>query len=630
VGLRDIIARPNVAPRPGQSPAPPTWTSKAPVEDSDAARTELERILALQRRPAPTPGRELAMRMRAKDRFSRGERKCSCATLAPHRKEPCIRDLRPIQAWALFELEICSGLFAPIGVGHGKTLLDLLAPLVVPECRRAVLLLPVSVADQLRYEYELIREHWQVPSLVVHGGDYVAEVPGAPELHVVPYSRLSLLESSELLDQLDPDLVIADECDLLSNPESSRTRRMRRLMDSPIKSGPLAGRRRRFVGMTGSPTESSMMDYQHLANWALAGGSPVPRDPDVAKDWARCLDPGKEGGKDAPAGPLLRLCREGEHVRDAFRKRLLETPGWVSAAESSCDTELTMEERAAPALPKVIQEALEKLRAEKVRPDGEELIEEGDAFEVTACACELAAGFYYTWEFRRGESPELVREWLGARKAWRRELRGKLEENIPLLDSPQLCAYAAARAWSGHNPDGKPEWRAQTWSRWAAIKDLVKPETVPVRLSDFLVQDAAAWAREDVGIVWYESRALGEWIAEVSGLTLHTGGPKAGKRILREDGKQSIIASINSHGRGRDGLQYLFRRQLVTQPPSGGRRWQQLLGRLHRPGQGDPVHCWFYAHTDELQKRMEIARSRASYTRDTMGHSQKLLQGGRP
>jgi hypothetical protein len=368
------------------------------------------------------------------------------------------------------------------------------------------------------------------------------------------------------------------------------------------------------------------MDYQHLADWALAGGSPVPRDPAVAKDWSRCLDPSAEG-KDAPAGPLLRLCQPGEHVREAFRKRLVDTVGWVSAAESSCPTELTMEEREAPALPPVIQEALDKLRAEKVRPDGEELIEEGDAFEVTACACELAAGFYYTWEFRRGESPELVREWLGARKAFRRELRVKLEENLPGLDSPDLCARAAARAWGGENPEGRPEWRAQCWPRWAAVKGQVKPETVPVRLSDFLVQDAAAWARAEVGIVWYESRAFGEWVAEVSGLTLHTGGRQAGKRILAEDGKRSIIASINSHGRGRDGLQYLFRRQLVTQPPSGGSRWQQLLGRLHRPGQGDPVHCWFYAHTDEIQNRMGIARSRARYAMETLGHEQKLLQG---
>lgn len=626
MGLKDLIARPNVAPRKGQSPAPPTWTHKDPVAETEATQTELERILSLARRPAPSEGRQLAMRMRARDRFSLGVRKCICATLAPTRGEPCISELRPIQAWALFELEICAGLFAPIGVGHGKTLLDVLAPLAVPECRRAVLLLPVSVANQLRREYELIREHWRVPSLVIHGGDYVAEVAGAPELHVVPYSRLSLPESSELLEQLDPDLVVADEADALRNPESARVRRLRRLMREPIKAGPLAGRRRRFAGWTGTPTESTLMDYQHLANWALAGGSPVPRDPDVAKDWARCLDPQAEG-KDAPAGPLLALCEPGQHVREAYRRRLVDTVGWVSAPEPSCAAELTIEERAAPPLPDVIEEALEKLRSEKVRPDGEELIEEGDQFEVTACACELACGFYYTWEFRRGESPELVREWLGARKAFRREMRGKLEENIPGLDSPDLCSRAAARAWSGVNPDEKPEWRAQTWPRWAAVRGHVKPETVPVRLSDFLVRDAAAWAAEETGIVWYESRALGEWIAEVSGLTLHTGGRKAGERILGEDGRRSIVASINSHGRGRDGLQYLFSRMLIVQPPSGGSRWEQLLGRQHRPGQADHVRAWWYGHTEEMRSRMLVARQRARYAQETLGGNQKLLQG---
>jgi superfamily II DNA or RNA helicase len=36
--------------------------------------------------------------------------------------------LRPIQAQALSELEQCQGLFAPIRVGGGKTLISLLAP----------------------------------------------------------------------------------------------------------------------------------------------------------------------------------------------------------------------------------------------------------------------------------------------------------------------------------------------------------------------------------------------------------------------------------------------------------------------------------------------------------------------
>lgn len=617
--IRDLIAAPNVRPRVGQSPAPGTWTQKQPVSPDDGG--ELERIRALPRRARPEDARELALRFRMKDRYSSLTKRCRCATLAPHRKSPCLSEPRPVQAWALFELEICQGLFAPISVGHGKTMLDILAPLAVPECRVAVLLLPPSVRGQLRLQYELLREHWRVPSLVIHGMDYVADVPGAPVLHAVPYSLLSQPESSELLDQIDPDLVIADECDALRNAGSTRSRRVQRLMDRPV-----GGRRRRFAGWTGSPMEKSMMDFWHLVDWALRSGSPVPRQREVAMDWARAVD-AADSKKAAPAGPLLdALCEPGEHVRSGFRRRLQDTIGVVTALEASCDAELTIEERPAPALPAKVADMLEALRETKTRPDGEILIEAGDQMEVTACACELACGFYYTWEFRRGESPELVGQWLRARKAWRKELRAKLEENLPLLDSPDLCARAAARAWGAETQmsGGKIEWRADKWPAWASIKALVKPETVPVFVDPFLVDDAIAWAREAVGVVWYQSRSFGEWIASRSGLPLHTGGPKAEARILAEDGSRSIIASVESHGRGRDGLQHVFSRQLITQPPAAASRWEQLLGRLHRPG-AVRVDTWFYAHTDELQNRMECADARGRLALETLGQDQKLL-----
>lgn len=472
---------------------------------------------------------------------------------------------------------------------------------------------------QLRLHYELVREHWRVPSLVVHGLDYVATVPGAPVLHVVPYSLLSQPDSSDLLEHIDPDLVVADEVDQLRNGDSSRVRRVRRLMETPCR-----GRVRRFAGWTGSPVEKSMMDYWHLLVWALRGGAPVPLDRDVARDWARAVDP-PEPAKQAPASALFSLCEPGEHVRSGFRRRLLDTFGVVSAPEASCDAELTVRERPAPPLPESIEEMLETLRTTKTRPDGEELIEEGDQMEVTACACELAAGFFYTWEFRRGESPELVREWLQVRRAWRREMRAKLEENLPGLDSPDLCARAAARAYGAPNPHGKAEWRSECWPRWAKVKALVEPITVPVRVDPFLVDDAVEWAREAVGVVWYQSRAFGEWLAERSGLPLHTGGPKAERRILAEDGRTSIIASVESHGRGRDGLQHVFSRQLVAQPPAAGSRWEQLLGRLHRPG-AEAVDTWYFAHTPELRARMECALERARLAEETMNLEQKLLR----
>jgi hypothetical protein len=53
----------------------------------------------------------------------------------------------------------------PIGVGHGKTLLDLLTPMVVP-CRVAVLLLPSKLKKQLlESDWHFYGQHWKLPNL---------------------------------------------------------------------------------------------------------------------------------------------------------------------------------------------------------------------------------------------------------------------------------------------------------------------------------------------------------------------------------------------------------------------------------------------------------------------------------
>jgi len=59
--------------------------------------------------------------------------------------------------------------------------------------------------------------------------------------------------------------------------------------------------------------------------------------------------------------------------------------------------------------------------------------------------------------------------------------------------------------------------------------------------------------------------AIAQWLAELSGLPIYEGGKKAGEAIIKENGSRSIIASLKSHGRGRDRLQFSFCHQLVAQ-----------------------------------------------------------------
>ena len=109
----------------------------------------------------------------------------------------------------------------------------------------------------------------------------------------------------------------------------------------------------------------------------------MPLDPEVAEEWSRALDPGDDP---APAGALLKLCEPGEHVREGFHRRLVETPGVVSTTEPAVDAELEITERRAPPIPASVTNALDDVRATWVRPDGEELV---DALSLGRCLREL-------------------------------------------------------------------------------------------------------------------------------------------------------------------------------------------------------------------------------------------------
>lgn len=867
-----LIAPVGFAPHHWQSGAPDdAWGWKPPVGDSP----DLQRVAALPRRPVPTADstRGAALVEMITSRFARPPGPCRCAEY----RRDCIKKLRITQAWALYEIGLGGGLLGPIGVGHGKTILDLLAPLAMRDCRLALLLVPPTLVGQLVTEYELVGQHFRMPSLVVHGRNYSHVNPGMPVLHVLPYSRLSRPESTVFLENLRPDTIIADEVHKLRHADTATTSRVLRYFANHPGT--------RFCGWSGSITDSSLRDYCldpstrvltsdlrwvqvgsvrdgdeligfdeaitgarlrrsrvegvkrlqrprvrivtnrgtlvcstdhqwilrgrartyedkgytqigqlhrrgqwiaasdvrpgdtlafwiapweydesreggylaglldgegyvskghsraqvgfgqlpgpvldaycaglkargfthsyhrhtsgvvrvipngdcasirllgmlrpvrlmkkadltwensepsgrntrharvlaveslddgevvavqtstrtliaegflshncHISALALRHGSPLPLDPDVVDDWCRALDPVEVP---APAGKLLDLCAPGEHVVEGFHRRLVETPGVVSTTEPAIDADLEINERVAPSIPEQLRMMMREVRATKTRPDGDPLL---DPMAVARCLRELACGFYYRWIFPPVNGVPQRREdidaWFAARKAWRSELREKLYQRREHLDSPLLCARAAMRAWGDEPYNGDlPVWKAENWPRWRDLRYTVEYESEAVRVDDYLVRDAAEWGHSNRGVIWYDKRAFGHWVAEVSGLPLHEGGPGAGERIARERGDHSIIASIQSHGTGRDGLQRLFCTQLVANPQSSATAWEQLLGRLHRIGQAArTVYAEFYRHTDELKSLVDQALARALYVQGTLGLQQKIRTGWR-
>lgn len=644
IEIVDLVAEPGFAPRDWQSAAPvDVWdTNRHEVEPS----AELERVLALPWRAPPEPDgvRSEALIEMMTARYRKPDGPCRCAVIGPKDAagvpQPCILRLRFVQAWTLYEAPQAGGILGQIGVGHGKTLLDFVVALAMANLHPpkgqifvAVLLVPASLMKQAVGDYQLLEQHWHMPRAQFHGRgetdrQFAGTRPGVM-LHVLSFDRLSRPENTAWLLDTKPDLIIADECDKLSDIDTARTSRFMRYLDE---------HRPLFCGWSGSLSDASITDYAHLARAALDKGSPLPRDLETTNEWSRALDPGPKGADPAPPGALMRLCDpeivddegRGEHIHAAFYRRLTGTLGVIHTTTSSHDAPVIFEELNPGAVPDEIADHLSLLRGEWVRPDGWTY---DNALEMSACARQLACGFYYYWHYPRGEPQALIEEWLDTRRAWCAELRAVLKNRSAYLDSEKLLKEAAMRFHGDLPPNSAlPSWESRMWVPWRKIRDRVVPEPRPMLLDPFLADHAASWAASNRGIIWYESTAYGRWIAERAELPLY-GGPGTAPLVdskgkIRENGSRSMIASINSHGRGRNGLQFVFHDQLVAQPPSSPKKWEQVLGRLARPGQTAlEVGCKWYGHTSELRAFVQTAIGRARYVRGTLGQAQRILTG---
>lgn len=642
----------------GPNFAASAWAPVKPSELSTGIKPavswsdDLRRIMELPRRPPPVIGTRASDEITEmmNQRLRRHNPSCRCQAKY---QRACITSLLPIQAWALYELATVQGLIGSLAVGSGKTVVGLEAALVLPNCKHAVLLCPPTLVEQMVREYLLLSEHFWVPELITHGrvdftsGKMMPGVPsGAPKLHIFPYSLLSQAENTEWLDKMAPDAMFADEVHLLRDISASRTKRVLRYFAAHPTT--------RFAGWTGSLSDGKLEDYAHLMALSLRLRAPTPIEPDAVREWGRALD---ADNWLADPGALSAICAPGENVRDGFRRLLHESYGFVHTKHASIPNKLEIVERKVDVPPAVLR-VLADTRSTWIRPDylshGGTLADGGEEFTepmaLNRCLRELACGFFYRWKFPRGEPVALIEEWLAVRKAWNKELREKLKDNQPHMDSPLLCTRAAARAYGdelvtlideyGHAKTERverdarlPQWRADNWPAWRDIRDQVKPASEAVRYDDFLVRDAAKWGLENRGIVWYDKREFGQWIAERSGLPIYGGGPSGGG-LLDEDGRivetgaRSVLLSIKAHGTGRDGLQRIFDDQLVANPMASAVGFEQLLGRLHRLGQqSEVVRASVYRHTPELDKFMRKALLRAAYITGTLGADQKLTRG---
>ena len=229
----------------------------------------------------------------------------------------CRYSLRPIQSRALYHLEKYGGLCAPIGVGHGKFLISALAPTVVG-AERPVLLVPPALEAQTRKEIKKFREHFRVSN----------------NIRVVSYSKLSVASGAKILDDVQPDLIIADECHHLRHRTATRTKRVIRY----FQSNPTC----KFVALSGTLTAKGLADYAHIVEIALRNNAPLPLDFWELQIWAACLDVG--GSPDTYERQCFQPMVEqyGGNYREAYFRRFRSTPGVVATQDSSASCAIYM------------------------------------------------------------------------------------------------------------------------------------------------------------------------------------------------------------------------------------------------------------------------------------------------
>lgn len=566
------------------------------IDTSTAPPSEMSRILAL-----PSwfvhPDSEEAAAIAAKwdARFSHGEGR-----------------LRPVQGLAFESVERagCVGGLLPIGVGYGKSLISLLLPRVFGVGDyETLILVPASMRAALVRE---ARKHRELGFAI------------QSRVHVASYAELSDPgRGPRLLAKHAPKLIIADEAHYLKARARARTRRLlRHFREHPETI---------FVGMSGTLTTRSIKDFAHLAELALRGGSPLPTTWSSLETWACTID------VDSPmnvaeqwqwramqrlvdwyrptdrVGPIEKVsCLDRKDlVRDAFHERLVRTAGVVHTSRSALGTTLVIDPIDNVRLPDTVVAAIERADREWILP-GDEDIE--DPLAHARAIRQLTTGFYYRWVWPDG-APD--REWLSARAEWHRACRAVTRLGREGLETEALVA-GALRSGALARPEA-----AEALRDWDAIRDRCDPPTEAVWLDDYLLRDvlARAEAATTPATVWYTHRAVADRLVELGADVVRPGAtPPANP----SPSGRALCLSIRSHGVGQN-LQ-AWSRAFVISPPVGGAVWEQLLGRLHRPGQtADEVVYSVYTHTTAFASALDRARVDAEYIQRTQGQAQKLL-----
>lgn len=573
------------------------------------------------------------------------------------------------QVGAVLAFDLYGGLFAPIGVGFGKTGITLLIAnraFLSGTSKRSMLFVPPQVFLQLtKSDIPWIRRRFAIKVPFILLGDrskserLAIARSGKRGCYVTTYSQLSTSDAEEVLFKIDPDLLILDEAHSVKNPTAARTKRLLRF---------LAQRQPRVAALSGTITSKSIKDYWHLISHALRENSPLPMDGQLALNWSFVLDT-EAAPSDAQIGPIrpivtwARTNFPAEKLpggvpgfRKAYKLRLNTSPGVVSTGDADIGVSLIIENipvdsfKQSPGFDK-LAELIKQVEDLWITPSGDD-IEYG--FHKWRYLFELSHGFYYRlrWptpaELRQraklslSEAESYIEEAKTHHEAlqkYHRDLRQWLKyTSRPKLDTPFLVGsdmYLHGAANVG--PDLYDSWRKAKDLEFEGMPERISE---PVRICDYKINHAVAWAaeRERGGLIWFHHDDLGRWMydaLEASGIPAMwcpSDSIRKGTNAIVGDAGEGkgpnvgkvLVCSIGGHGTGKN-LQ-AFQEQLFLQFPREAIKVEQTIGRTHRNGQQADeltVHTMNTVPFDNMN--MAACLIDALYMQQTTGARQKLL-----
>jgi hypothetical protein len=575
--------------------------------------------------------------------------------------------LFPTQANANYSVRMYEGLLGPIGVGWGKTLINLMTAHWAYNNGHdhMMLMLPPEVLTQLvgtDIAWARKRVPLGFPIHVLGGKPMVYRRALAKSrkkgLYIMPYSLLSQKDGEENLFEIDPTIIMLDEAHRVARETAARAKRIMRFLEE---------KNPKLTAVSGTITSKSVMDYYPLARAALKQNCPLPLTSSLAREWGAIIDataddweerPGEIRSGAGPIEPLVLWARRKfpdhdiptsrDGFRDAYRLRLTTCPGVVTSGDADIACSLLIhnipvkkyQERKGW---KELKELIDKIELMWLTPNNDEI---DCAIHKWKWLYELSAGFYneLVWPevpdlakqktIRENEAEDLLKisqDHHALGQIYHKELRMWLETYSRInLDSPMLVGADMAR--NGDKNVGTSLYLA--WKEWkdADFEGRVERDSRAVRVCDFKIHAATEWAKslpkDEGAVLWVWNKEIGRWLYDyllAAGLdALHA--PAGANEAITDpaNGKKKIVASLTSHGTGKN-LQH-FQNQCMLQWPRPAKTAEQLLGRLHRNGQqADEIAAVTFNTLEQDDVNFAACLNDALYIHLTTGVRQKMI-----